>query len=110
MPCESIGKRILPIFRAYIAKELVEKYGFTQVEAAKRIGTTQAAVSQYLRSKRGVVDLELFKEVLPVIQSAASDVAEKISSGEIMPEEITLKFCELCSSLRKKTLRDMGGK
>ncbi|MEM1556517.1 MAG: helix-turn-helix domain-containing protein [Candidatus Bathyarchaeia archaeon] len=105
LPCESIGKRILPIFRAYIAKELVEKYGFTQVKAAEKIGTTQAAVSQYLRSKRGIVDSELFKGVLPLVQSAASDIAKKIVSEEMKPEEITLKFCELCLSLQKRGLK-----
>ncbi|MEM1586150.1 MAG: hypothetical protein QXX99_02240 [Candidatus Bathyarchaeia archaeon] len=104
LPCESIGKRILPIFRAYIAKELIEKHCFTQIEVAKNLGTTQAAISQYLRSKRGVSDLEQFKDVLPIIQSAASEIAEKISSGRLKPEEVALKFCKLCLSLQKKTL------
>jgi hypothetical protein len=43
LPCESIGRRLLPLLRAYIAKELIEKYGLKQIEIAKKLGTTQAA-------------------------------------------------------------------
>lgn len=105
LPCESIGRRVIPIFRAYIAKELIEKYGFTQVEVARKLGTTQAAISQYLRLKRGIADLERLKDDLPIIQSAANELAKKISSGELSRDEIALKICELCLSIQKKTLR-----
>lgn len=105
-PCESIGRYILPIFRAYIAKELIEKYGFTQMEVADKLGTTQAAISQYLRAKRGAAALEQFKDILPLVHSAAKEVAEKISSGKISRNEIALKFCELCLSIQKKTLKE----
>jgi predicted transcriptional regulator len=105
LPCESIGRRLLPFFRAHIAKELIEKYGFTQVETAKKLGTTQAAISQYLRSKRGIGDLEQFKDFLPMIQSAVSELASEIALGRIDPDRIALKFCEICLSIQKKTLR-----
>lgn len=52
-PCESFGRYALPKFRLLVAKELIEKYGFTQTEAARKLGITQAAISQYLHSKRG---------------------------------------------------------
>ncbi len=105
LPCESIGRRLLPVFRSYIAKDLIEKYGFTQIEVAKKLGITQAAISQYLHLKRGIRDLEQFKEILPVIQSAASEMASEIASGRIDTNKIVLRFCELCLSIRKKTLR-----
>jgi len=105
LPCESIGRRLLPFFRAHIARELIEKYGFTQVETAKKLGTTQAAISQYLSSKRGIGDLEQFKDLLPMIQSAASEIANKIALGIIDSDKIALKFCEICLSVQKKTLR-----
>jgi predicted transcriptional regulator len=105
LPCESIGRRLLPFFRAHVAKELIEKHGFTQVETAKRLGTTQAAISQYLRLKRGIKDLEQFKDLLPMIQSAASEVANEIALGRIDSEGIALKFCEICLSVQKKILR-----
>jgi len=105
LPCESIGRRLLPFFRAHIARELVEKYGFTQVEAAKKLGTTQAAISQYLRSKRGIGDLEQFKDFLSTIQSAASEIASEIALGRMGSEGVALKLCEICLSIQKKTLR-----
>jgi predicted transcriptional regulator len=52
--CETIGKYVLPVFRAFVAKELVNNHKFTQVEAAQKLGTTQAAISQYLNSKRAL--------------------------------------------------------
>ncbi|MEM1543152.1 MAG: helix-turn-helix domain-containing protein [Candidatus Bathyarchaeia archaeon] len=83
----------------------MEKYGFTQVEVAEKLGTTQAAISQYLRLKRGHKSLERFVSVLPMIQSVASDVAREIASGSISQEDIALKFCEVCLTVQKKTLR-----
>ncbi|MEM1514595.1 MAG: helix-turn-helix domain-containing protein [Candidatus Bathyarchaeia archaeon] len=102
LPCESIGRHLIPIFRAHVSRELIEKYGFTQIEVAKKIGTTQAAISQYLRLKRGTGDLEQFEEILPIIQSTAKEIASKIASGEIDLNEVALKFCELCLSIQKK--------
>jgi predicted transcriptional regulator len=52
--CETIGKYVLPIFRALVARQLVSTYHLTQVDAAKKIGTTQAAISQYISSKRAI--------------------------------------------------------
>jgi len=102
--CESIGRRLTPLFRAYVARELIEKYGFTQIEAAKKLGITQAAISQYLRSKRGVKDLEEFKDFLPLIESAASEVAGEIVSGKIDTGKVALKLCELCLSIQRRSL------
>ena len=50
--CEAIGKYVVPLFRSLVAKELINTYNLTQVEAAHRLGTTQAAISQYIHSKR----------------------------------------------------------
>ncbi|MEM3506848.1 MAG: helix-turn-helix domain-containing protein [Candidatus Bathyarchaeia archaeon] len=102
LPCESIGQRLLPVFRSYIAKELIEKYGLTQTEVAKKLGTTQAAISQYLRLKRGVKSLEEFWEILPMIQLTASEVANEIASGRISSDKIASRFCKLCLFAQRK--------
>ena len=85
-----------------VAKELIEKYNFTQTAAAKKLGTTQAAISQYLHSKRGSKGTEQFMDVLPEIQSLANETAKTIASGNMETEDIMRKFCELCTVLRKK--------
>ena len=100
--CEVIGKYVLPIFRSMLAKELVQKYGLSQTEAAKKLGTTQAAVSQYLSSKRaykGMIQAEAF---LPKIQTMASETAKKLVKKQINAEDITFDFCRLCSTFCRK--------
>jgi predicted transcriptional regulator len=85
-----------------LAKELVQKYHLSQTEAAKKLGTTQAAVSQYLSSKRAFKGMEQAKEFLPKIQMMASETATKLVSKEISAGDITLDFCKLCSTFCKK--------
>ena len=100
--CESIARFLLPLYRAFTAKELVEKHKFTQVEAAKKLGTTQAAISQYMTSKRGHKGIPNYEEVVPSIQNAAIEVAKRIATTEMSPEEFSASFCDLCMELRKK--------
>jgi len=100
--CEIVAKYILPIFRSMIAKELIEKYNFTQVAAAKKLGTTQAAISQYIHSKRGYKGVEQFGDVLADVQSAAIETAKSIAIGKIGADEVMAKFCELCTKLREE--------
>ncbi|MCD6469740.1 transcriptional regulator [Candidatus Bathyarchaeota archaeon] len=102
LPCELIARRLLPVFRSCVARELIEKYKFTQVKVAEKLGTTQAAISQYLRLKRGHKGLTEFEDMMPTIQAVASEVASEIASGKSSPEKIALKFCELCLLLQKK--------
>ncbi len=94
--CEIIGKYVLPIFRSMLAKELVQKYHLSQTEAAKKLGTTQAAVSQYLSSKRAYKGTEQVEQYLPKIQSMAAETAQKLVSNEIAAKDVTFDFCKLC--------------
>ena len=100
--CEVVARYVLPIFRSLIAKELIEKYNFTQVAAAEKLGTTQAAISQYIHSKRGCKGIEQFEDILPAIRSAASELAKGIATGKIDTDEIVSSFCQLCTSLREQ--------
>jgi len=100
--CEIIGKYVLPIFRSMLAKELVQKHKLTQTEAAKKLGTTQAAISQYLSSKRAFKGMEHVEVFLPKIQAMAEDTAQKLMNKEISSEDITVDFCKLCSTFCKK--------
>jgi predicted transcriptional regulator len=68
----------------------------TQVEAAQRLGTTQAAISQYINSKRAFKGAEQFGEVLPMLKAMAQDTAKRLAANEITHEEISLDFCKLC--------------
>jgi predicted transcriptional regulator len=101
-PCENVAKYVLPVFRSSVAKELVEKYGFTQVEAAKRLGTTQAAISQYLHSKRGYGGTDQFRKDLARIHESANGMAKRIAAENISSEELRAAFCDLCMKLSKQ--------
>jgi predicted transcriptional regulator len=98
-PCEGVVKFILPGFRSLIAKNLIEKYNFSEVTAAKKLGTTQATISHYLYSKRGVKILKQL-ESIDYVRSLADQIAARIATQNLSPAESMLKFCELCKTLR----------
>ena len=100
--CEVVARYVLPVFRSLVARELIEKYEFTQVDAAEKLGTTQAAISQYIHSKRGYKGLEQFDAVIPRIQAAAGETAKGIATGEMNADEVMSHFCRLCTSLRQE--------
>ena len=91
---------VLPAFRSLVARELVEKHGFSQVATAKKLGTTQAAVSHYLRLKRGEKRLKEL-ESIPIVQSTACEIAHGIATEKPVIDT-TLAFCRLCNALRKQ--------
>lgn len=100
--CEYIARSYLPLYRALVAKELIEKYCYTQTQAAKKLGTTQPAISQYLSSKRGGKGIPNYDEVLPIAKELASKIAKKMAKAEISSKELSDSFCELCKLLQKK--------
>jgi predicted transcriptional regulator len=102
-PCEGVVKLVLPGFRSLIAKNLIEKYNFSQVTAAKKLGTTQATISHYLYSKRGVKILKQL-ESIDSVRSLADQIATRIATQNLSPVEAMLKFCELCKMLRTKDM------
>ena len=99
--CESVARHVLPLYRAFVAKELIEKYDYTQVKAAKKLGTTQAAISQYINSKRGRKGIPNYDEVAPKIKKIAVKVAKRMATTEMSREEFSESFCELCKVLQK---------
>ncbi len=100
-PCELVVRYVLPTFRSLVAKELVEKHRFSQVDAAKKLGTTQAAISHYLYSKRGDKKMRQL-ETVPQVQSTASDVAQGIANEKVSASDAMLSFCKLCMALRNQ--------
>jgi predicted transcriptional regulator len=90
MSCEIVVWYVLPVLRSEIAKALV-KQGKSQREVAKLLGLTDAAISQYLKDKRGKAEW-LDAEVHKMIQQAAKRVAK----GEPVPLEI----CKICNALK----------
>lgn len=99
--CESVARHILPLYRSFVAKELIEKYNYTQVRVAKKFGTTQAAISQYITSKRGHKGIPNYDEIAPLVQKAAAKAAKRIAAMDLSAEEFSESLCELCKSLQR---------
>jgi predicted transcriptional regulator len=99
--CETIGKYVLPVFRSLVARELVNTYKLTQVETAKKLGTTQAAISQYINSKRAFKGKEQIGELLPQIRDIAKKTAKHLAKGNLTSKEVSIDFCKICSSFCK---------
>ncbi len=95
--CEKIVQEVLPTVRALVARDLIEVHGLTQKDAAKKLGMTQPAISQYKRELRGKKIIE-DEEVLQEIKNIAS----KIASGEYDSSSASLEFCEICKLIRRK--------
>jgi predicted transcriptional regulator len=99
--CEAFARHVLPLYRSLVAKELIEKYGYTQVETAKKLGTTQAAISQYVTSKRGIKRIPNYDKIAPQVQLTAAKVAKRLSKRKMSPEQFSASLCDLCTLLRK---------
>jgi predicted transcriptional regulator len=96
-PCEIIIWKILPTIRSELARSLVQEFGLSQRETARRLGLTDAAVSQYLSEKRGTTRVE--NEALKKdIHEAASRIAE----GKGDP--VVAELCLICSHFKERKL------
>ncbi len=98
MPCEIVSKIYFPVIRNILAYELVVVRGYSQQEASKHLGLTQAAIAQYLRNIRGNKKIEEIKKdnkLYLEIKHLASNI-HKMSR-----EEKFESFCRLCRTLRE---------
>ncbi|MCJ7817131.1 MAG: hypothetical protein MUP55_04705 [Candidatus Aenigmarchaeota archaeon] len=98
--CEIIVQEILPSVRAMVALKLTKTYGLSQEQAARKMGTTQPAISQYNREIRGHKS-RVFKQN-PKLIEMVDDIAKKVASGELATFDITPEFCRICKDLRSR--------
>jgi hypothetical protein len=96
-PCELVVGKILPALRASVVKELSGKYHMKQAEIAKKLGITQASVSQYLSSARagGTKVTESF----PKIKTYADVISRRIVQGENR-YQWSVVLCAACKDIR----------
>lgn len=96
--CEAVVFDILPAVRAIVATKLITDYGFSQTQAARRMGVSQPAISQYKRNLRGARSRIL--EKYPQVAELAGSIAVRIASGRDGGGTSTITFCELCRKIR----------
>jgi len=98
MPCEVAVKSVVPSIRAFVATELTQSHNMKQNDVAKLLGITQTAVSKYTTQVRGAtLKIDQTKE----IQSMMKKIANQLAKGEITRQDLVIKFCEVCETIRK---------
>lgn len=95
VPCELIIWNILPGIRREFAKILVEDFNLTQREAAKKLGLTESAVSQYLRFKRGK-GAKFNQKIIDEIEKAIREISKSKEESLLIE-----KTCSICGLIRK---------
>ena len=93
MHCDTMVRNLLPPMRAEMVLRLVQKQGISQSDAAKRLGITRAAVSQYMNRKRGAGEVVLSTELDLIIDRWALAV---------ITGESDINLCDVCQCALKK--------
>lgn len=97
-PCELVVGRILPSLKASVVRELSSKYNMKQSEIARKLGITQASVSQYLSATRGGGPETI--ECFPRITHYAKEIAKRIVDGQSRDEWLFV-LCDACKEIRR---------
>ena len=94
-------KSIVPAVKALMAKELVEKHGLRQEEAADVLGISQSAVSKYTRKVRGyAIKIDDMEEIEPLINKMTT----LLLGRTYQRTEFLTVFCQTCLIIQKKGL------
>jgi uncharacterized protein len=93
MHCDTMVRNLLPPMRAEMVVRLVQKQGLSQSDAARKIGVTRAAVSQYISRKRGAGEVEISTEMNLMIDRWALAV---------VTGESDINLCDVCQCALKK--------
>ena len=93
MPQELEVWYLIPALRREMAKIFIKEYGLKQKKVAECLGITEAAISQYLKSKRGK-EIKFSDKALKEIKKSAKEVMDN-------KEDVVKKIYELCVSLKK---------
>lgn len=91
--CDTLVRTFLPGMRAEMVSRLVNDRGLSQSEAARRLGVTRAAISQYVSRKRGCMDARFSPEIIEMIDRWAYAVDTGDSD---------INLCEVCKCAKKK--------
>jgi predicted transcriptional regulator len=96
-PYEMVSRSALPAIRAMVAKRMQEDYHLTQQQVAKRLGVTQASISNYSRRTRGSM---INFETDATVAKAADKIAGMLSSKN--PDQLgaLATMTEVCDYIR----------
>lgn len=92
MPQEIEVWYIIPALRRELTKALINNHNLSQKEVAKLLGITEAAISQYMHSKRAK-ELAFTKELEKSIKEAAQRIVKD-------PKAVLYEMNRLCTETK----------
>jgi len=92
--CEYMMWNGLPVIRKEIAESMINDFGLSQKETARRLGITPAAVCQYVSRKRGRINI-VDELILKEIKTSAQSIIDN-GGGSVI-----LETCRICKILRR---------
>lgn len=98
IPCEVVVWYLLPTIRKELAKKLVENHGFSQSKVAKTFGLTDAAISQYLKNKRGENIIVTADPNYQVVEDQLNASAKSIAEDGV---DFAAEVCSICLAFKK---------
>jgi len=101
LPCELVTEHLLSLIRRLLAGELVRENGVSQVQAARILGVTQPAVSNYLRSDPGK-GKDTLEEAMEEVKATVKAFSEDLLEGRLDQVEAMRRICGLCIGLRNR--------
>lgn len=94
MVCDSMVRKYLPSMRAEMVYRLVQHQGISQSDAAKRLGISRAAISQYMSKKRGDSGIVISDDLNALIDRWAFAV---------LGQDSNITLCDICRCAMKKS-------
>ena len=79
-PLELASRYVVPSVMRRLVEILVEEYGLSRVEAARRTGLSPAAVTRYLKGERGAT---LYARGIEELDSRIRELAKEVVSGSV---------------------------
>ncbi|RLI05282.1 hypothetical protein DRO26_02660 [Candidatus Bathyarchaeota archaeon] len=96
-------KFVIPSIRVVVAKKLVEEYGLSQAETARRLQVTRAAITQYLKGLRGEEEFK-FLEKSSKVKKAMEKLTKELAKENPEVPMILKSLCEVCKTIRREHL------
>lgn len=97
-PCEIVVWYVLPTIRREIAKEMVDTYHMKQADVGRIFGVTDAAISQYLKKKRGcstlIEESKFYPQFIEEVKRSAKYIVEEKS-------DISVEMCRICNFIKE---------
>ncbi len=99
-PCEFSMWYIVPYIRSRLAQSMVKDLGMKQAYAARKLGVTDAAVSQYISGKRAKTEMDE-EWLLEEIRMSARLISDS-DKDEVISQEI----CRVCKLVQNSSFMD----